>query len=109
MWNPSELGASLALWLDAEDTSTITLNGSNVSQWDDKSGNGRHVSQATAANQPAYLATGFNSKPVVSVHALWCFNSQSTFVVLHCFRTRTCDTCQSKGHLQMSRTARTYE
>ena len=66
LWRPDELGASLALWLDAEDTSTITLNGSTVSQWDDKSGNGRHASQATASLQPTYLATGFNSKPVVS-------------------------------------------
>lgn len=62
-WTPALLGASLALWLDADDASTITLNGSNVSQWDDKSGNNRHASQATAANQPAYLTTGFNGKP----------------------------------------------
>ena len=65
MWEPSELGADLALWLDAADASTITLNGSTVSQWDDKSGNDRHASQATAANQPAYLATGFNSNPSI--------------------------------------------
>jgi hypothetical protein len=32
-WTPASLGASLALWLDAEDASTITLNGSTVSQW----------------------------------------------------------------------------
>ena len=63
-WTPAQL-PSLALWLDADDASTITLNGSNVSQWSDKSGNNRHVSQATAANQPAYLATGFNNKPTL--------------------------------------------
>lgn len=62
-WTPADLGASLALWLDAEDTATVTLNGSNVSQWDDKSGNGRNVSQATASSQPAYQATGFAGKP----------------------------------------------
>jgi len=66
MWDPSELGADLALWLDASDASTITLNGSNVSQWDDKSGNGNHVSNATAATQPPYLATGWNGKPTLS-------------------------------------------
>ena len=65
MWDPSELGADLALWLDANDASTITLNGSNVSQWDDKSGNGRNASQATASLQPTYLATGFNSNPSI--------------------------------------------
>lgn len=65
-WNPAQLGASLALWLDADDSSTITLNGSNVAQWSDKSGNDRHATQATAANQPAYLATGFNGKPTLT-------------------------------------------
>jgi hypothetical protein len=30
----------IGLWLDASDLSTITLNGSNVSQWRDKSGAG---------------------------------------------------------------------
>jgi hypothetical protein len=64
-WTPAFL-PSLALWLDAEDASTITLNGATVSQWDDKSGNGNHVSNATAATQPAYLTTGWNGKPTVS-------------------------------------------
>ena len=65
-WTPAELGASLALWLDADDAETITLNGSTVSQWDDKSGNDRHASQATAANQPNYTASGLNGKPVLT-------------------------------------------
>ncbi len=43
----------LALWLDASDAATITLDGSNnVSQWNDKSGNARHVTQATILNRP---------------------------------------------------------
>lgn len=63
-WTPAQL-PGLALWLDAADASTITLNGSNVSQWRDKSGNDRHASQATAASQPTYLSTGFNSKPTL--------------------------------------------
>lgn len=33
--------AQQALWLDANDSSTITLNGSTVSQWRNKSGNDR--------------------------------------------------------------------
>jgi hypothetical protein len=66
LWRPDELGASLALWLDAEDAASITLNGSTVSQWDDKSGNARHVSQATAVNQPNYTASGLNGKPVIT-------------------------------------------
>lgn len=66
LWRPNALAGSLSLWLDAEDTSTITLNGSTVSQWADKSGNGRNAAQATAANQPAYSATVLNGKPGVT-------------------------------------------
>lgn len=40
----------LSMWYDASDTSTIT--GSPVSQWADKSGNGRHLVQATAGQRP---------------------------------------------------------
>jgi len=65
LWRPSDLGADLALWLDAEDTDSITLNGSTVSQWDDKSGNNRNASQASASLQPSYLTTGFNGKPTL--------------------------------------------
>ncbi|MFM6272695.1 MAG: hypothetical protein ACKPFA_40420, partial [Dolichospermum sp.] len=57
---------STDLWLDAADSSTITLNGSTVSQWNDKSGNGRNAIQATATNQPAYTANGLNGKPVLT-------------------------------------------
>ena len=42
---------NLQLWLDASDTSSISKNSSNqVSQWNDKSGNGRNVSQSGANN-----------------------------------------------------------
>lgn len=41
-------------WYDASDTGTITLNGANVSQWNDKSGNNFHLVQATDARQPFY-------------------------------------------------------
>lgn len=51
-WTPAQL--QTAIWLDASDSSTITLNGINVSQWNDKSGNGRNATQSTAANQPLY-------------------------------------------------------
>lgn len=65
-WTPSELGSALALWLDAADAGTITLNGSNVSQWNDKSGNNRHATQATAVNRPTYQADGFNGRPTLN-------------------------------------------
>ena len=76
VWTPAALGAALALWLDGADSSTITLNGSTVSQWNDKSGNNRNVSQATASNQPAYQATGLNGRPTMNFDgADWLFNA----------------------------------
>ena len=59
--------SACTLWLDAADSNTITLNGSNVSQWNDKSGNDNHLLQGTADNQPTYDATGWTgAKPTVS-------------------------------------------
>jgi hypothetical protein len=57
-WTPSRITTDL--WFDAADASTITLNGSTVSQWNDKSGNARNISQVTTANQPTY--SGVNSE-----------------------------------------------
>ena len=64
-WTPADL-ANKALWLDASDATTVTLNGSTVSQWNDKSGNSRNVSQGTAANQPAYSAGVLNGNPAIT-------------------------------------------
>lgn len=77
LWTPAALGSLLALWLDVDDSSTITLNGSTVSEWRDKSGNGRHVSQSTAANQPTYSATGMVGKPTLDWGAA--INDRSLF------------------------------
>lgn len=60
-WTPQNLGSALAFWVDANNISSITLNGSTVSQWDDLSGNSRHLTQATPANQPT-LITGANNE-----------------------------------------------
>ena len=79
LWRPDELGAFLALWLDAEDAASITLNGSTVSQWNDKSGNARHVSQATAASQPTYTLNGLNGKPVLTFDGIDDFMSVPDF------------------------------
>ena len=64
-WLDLPVSTNVELWLDANDSSTITLNGSTVSQWDDKSGNNYHISQATASNQPAYVTSVLNSKNIV--------------------------------------------
>jgi hypothetical protein len=62
-WTPTEL--TTALWFDAADQSTITESGGSVSQWNDKSGNARHISQATAGLQPAYQSNIQNGLPAV--------------------------------------------
>lgn len=46
----------IALWLDASDSSTITI-GTGVSVWADKSGNGRNATQSTGNNQPTRTVT----------------------------------------------------
>lgn len=57
--------ANLALWLDASDTATITHSSNAVSQWDDKSGNARHVTQGTGANKPTTNTTTQNGRNVL--------------------------------------------
>lgn len=54
-----------ALWVDAKDSSTITLDGSTVEQWDDKSGNNNHAIQLTPSAQPTPQDTAFNGKPTL--------------------------------------------
>jgi len=63
-WDPSLI--STALWLDAADASTVTTVSGNVSQWGDKSGNGRNATQATSALRPTVNSTGINSKPTIN-------------------------------------------
>lgn len=58
--------SGLSVWFDASDSSTITLNGSAVSQWNDKSGNGYNASQITANNQPAYTSNARNGLAAVT-------------------------------------------
>ncbi len=53
----------LAFWVKAD--TGITLNGNTVSQWADQSGNNRHATQTTAANQPTLVINTLNGKPVL--------------------------------------------
>jgi len=56
--------AGCQLWFDASDTASLTpssiTTGTKVSQWNDKSGNNRHMSNSTAASQPTYSTSNFN-------------------------------------------------
>jgi hypothetical protein len=57
----------------------VTLNGGDVSQWDDQSGNARHLTQGTAANQPLYNASDANWNGLASIT----FNGTSDFLLCH--------------------------
>jgi hypothetical protein len=59
----SILGSSIAAWWRSD---VVVLNGATVSQWTDQSGNGRHLTQGTPANQPLYsVAGGPNATPSI--------------------------------------------
>ena len=77
-FKPTDIPAC-ELWLDANDTNTITFNGSNVSGWADKSGNGNNAIQPTSTNQPTYLTTGINNKGSLE------FNGSSDRMVITSF------------------------
>jgi hypothetical protein len=75
LWTPGLLRPDL--WLDAADLSTISI-GTGVSEWRDKSGNGRHVSQGTGGTQPTFTANGLNGLPVLSFNGSQYLTSIST-------------------------------
>jgi hypothetical protein len=64
--NPSTL-PGLQLWLDSKDSSTLTLSGSNVSKWNDKSSNSNNFTVANTFDPPTFTSSGinFNSKQVM--------------------------------------------
>jgi hypothetical protein len=54
------LTLSPVAWWDASDASTITTSGGMITDWEDKSGNNWHLSQATASQRPAYTTAAIN-------------------------------------------------
>lgn len=70
-------GINITAWFDAMESSSVILNGTTVSQWRDISGNGRHATQATKANQPTYTPNGLNGKPVLTFDGVDDFLSSS--------------------------------
>ena len=63
-WSPNCLSA-LSLWLDADDASTFTLVGSDVSEWRDKSSAANHALQPSAVNRPVLGTNILNGQSVV--------------------------------------------
>lgn len=63
LWIPTDLGIKLLGWWDASRSETITFVSSAVSRWEDLSGRGNHLVQATASKRPAYGT--FASRPAI--------------------------------------------
>ena len=75
--NPTSI-SGCQLWFDANDLTTIVKTGSAVSQWNEKSGNGYSVVQATTANQPTYATNLLNGMPGIQLSNstwLWQYGS----------------------------------
>ena len=67
LWTPSELGDSLALWLDGNDRSTVSLDSSDrVTEWRDKSGNGIVATPPTSSARPTFTTAGLAGKHLLT-------------------------------------------
>lgn len=82
---PKRYASTLALWLDAADTATITASAGRVSQWNDKSGNNRHAVEATASVQPATGVETLNGLNVLTwvAYRMSIANSTAYFKFMH--------------------------
>jgi hypothetical protein len=56
----------LKAWYDAADTSSISLSGSDVTQWNDKSANAYNLTQGTSARRPSSGVNTLNGRNVIT-------------------------------------------
>lgn len=64
-WSPAEL-TNVRGWYDAADTTTISVSGTAVTQWNDKSTYGKNLTQATGAARPTSGVTTLNGLNVIT-------------------------------------------
>jgi hypothetical protein len=64
-WTPAQL-TNVRGWYDAADTATITVSGTAVTQWNDKSSYGKNLTQGTAAARPTSGVTTLNGLNVIT-------------------------------------------
>lgn len=55
-----------SVWYDAADTSSISVSGTAVTQWNDKGSLGLNLTQGTAGNRPTSGVTTLNGKNVIT-------------------------------------------
>jgi hypothetical protein len=101
-WDPALI--TTALWLDANDSATITQSGGAITTWADKSGNNR---TAIADGNPTYSATGMStSKPAVqldgtgdgfvsSITGIGSFNALDVYMVMQSTAAAAADLSRS--------------
>ena len=68
-FTPADISPGIELWLDAADSGTIASDANGVSQWDDKSGNDNHATQASNPNKPATGTRSLNGLNVLDITA----------------------------------------
>jgi hypothetical protein len=76
-FNPLDIGGC-SLWLDGGDGTSVTLSGSNVTQWNDKSGNSRHATQTTSGLRPTYTSNFINFNGASYLNMTDAFNMLSS-------------------------------
>lgn len=76
----SPLAGSPLAWFDTSDTASISQVANAVSQINDKSGNARHLTQATGANQPVTNTRTINSLNVLDFNGTTHLLSSPSFV-----------------------------
>lgn len=80
-FTPKSIGA-LSFWLDAADASSVIRTGNAVTQWSDKSGNGK---DASAFNSPIYTGNSIvlNGSSQYLTSALTIDSATHTFIAIH--------------------------
>lgn len=83
--NPSvfemtDIGSDLSAWFDAQGGIYMTLSGGDVTQWTDRSGNGRHLSRSGSFTSPVYASNAVDFAPVADTKCLnvWAVDLPST-------------------------------
>ncbi len=94
LFSPTSV-SGCAFWLDATDVNgngSTVADGTVISTWTDKSGNGRNFTQATAGNRPTYGTflsrpgisfTGANSQNLSNAYIQTGSGGRNTFIVFY--------------------------
>lgn len=77
-WTPAQI--ETGKWLDASCLSQIMLNGNDVTQWGDLSGNGGHAVQGVAGQRPQLLKNGQNGLPTIEFPGSRWFDTDLDFL-----------------------------